>query len=229
MKLSEYNKLTITTSCMNRNDMLIQTVPTWLSFPVKEIIIVDWNSTTPVIETLKENNITDPRIRIIRIDDQQYYRHSLARNLKVEMVETEWVLSVDADVKIYPSFFDNMFMLNGKTYYCLPLKGEMDSRFGTTMFRKKDYIDIGGCNTEMDGWGYEDLDLADRMIASGCHHLTFHKDCLFHIPHDDNRRIENCEVKNKWQSNSNNMYLGSKKTKLEWKNYNGIYTTQNFS
>src|SRR5574343_162576 len=120
MKLSEFNKLTITTSCMNRNDMLIQTVPTWLSFPVKEVIIIDWNSSTPVIETLKQNNITDPRLKIIRVDNQQYYRHSLARNLKVEMVETEWVLSVDADVKIYPSFFDNMFMLNGKKYYCLP-------------------------------------------------------------------------------------------------------------
>lgn len=223
MKNSEFDKLTITTSCMNRNDMLIQTVPTWLEFPVKEIIIVDWNSSVPVIDTLKQNCIDDKRIKVVRVDNQEFYRHSIARNLKVEVVNTEWVLSVDADVKIYKSFFDNVFLLHGKKYYCLPLKGEIDSRFGTTMFRKQDYIEIGGCNTEMDGWGYEDLDLADRMISSGCQHITFNKDCLFHIPHSDDRRIENCKVKNKWESNSINMYIGSKKVGIEWKCFDGRY------
>ena len=110
MKDSEFEKLTITTSCMNRNDMLVQTVPTWLEFPVKEIIIVDWNSSVPVYDTLKQNNITDKRIKIVRVVDQKYYRHSLARNLKVELVNTEWVLSVDADVKVFKSFFDNVVL-----------------------------------------------------------------------------------------------------------------------
>ena len=67
MKNSEFEKLTIATSCMNRNDMLIETVPTWLKFPVKEIIIVDWSSTVSVKTTLEENHIIDERIRIISV------------------------------------------------------------------------------------------------------------------------------------------------------------------
>ena len=226
MKTTEFEKLTISTSCMNRNDMLVQTVPTWLKFPVKEILIVDWNSNEKVSDTLKNHNIRDERIRIVRVDNELFYQHSLARNLKIKEVETEWVLSVDADVKIFNSFFDNIYVLNGRKYYCLPLAGEMDSRFGTTLFRKMDYIAIGGCNTNMKGWGYEDLDLADRMIRSGCKHLTFNKDCLFHIQHDDIRRTENCEVKNKWESNSKNMYIGSKEDVLDFVSYNGNFKVE---
>jgi len=223
MKNSEFEKLTIATSCMNRNDMLIKTVPTWLKFPVKEIIIVDWSSTIPVKTTLEENNINDERIRIISVPNQSHYHHSKARNLKVFCCNTEWVLSIDADVKINDNFFDNIYFLSGKKLYSLNLDGGVDSRFGTTMFRKKDYIDVGGCNTKMIGWGYEDLDLAIRMLKNDVIHIAFDKELLYHIPHDDTRRTENTEFKNKWESNSNNSYIATRNEQVNWEPFDFHY------
>lgn len=223
MKNSEFEKLTIATSCMNRNDMLIETVPTWLKFPVKEIIIVDWSSTIAVKTTLEENNINDERIRIISVPNQIHYHHSKARNLKVFCCNTEWVLSIDADVKIKENFFDSIYFLSGKKLYSLNLDGGVDSRFGTTMFRKKDYIDIGGCNTKMVGWGYEDLDLAIRMLKNDVVHIAFDKELLYHIPHDDTRRTENTEFKNKWESNSNNSYIATRNEQIIWEKFDFPY------
>ena len=223
MKNPEFEKITIATSCMNRNDMLIETVPTWLKFPVKEIIIVDWSSTIPVKTTLEENNINDERIRIITVPNQNHYHHSKARNLKVFCCNTEWVLSIDADVKINDNFFDNIYFLSGKKLYSLNLDGGVDSRFGTTMFRKKDYIDIGGCNTKMVGWGYEDLDLAIRMLKNDVVHIAFDKEHLYHIPHDDTRRTENTKFQNKWESNSNNSYIATRNEQVNWEPFDFQY------
>lgn len=223
MKNTEFEKLTISTSCMNRNDMLVQTLPSWLKFPVKEIVIVDWSSTVPVKTTLEDNNITDERIRIIRVPNQKHYHHSKARNLKVYCCNTEWVLSIDADVKINDNFFDNIYFLSGKKLYSLNLDGGVDSRFGTTMFRKKDYIDIGGCNTKMVGWGYEDLDLAIRMIKNDVIHVSFDKELLYHIPHDDIRRTENTQFNSKWESNSNNSYIATRNQQVTWEPFDFPY------
>ena len=220
MLYNEYSKISICTSCMDRNDMLIQTIPSWLKIPVKEIIIVDWSSKKPVIETLEENNIYDNRITIARVNDKKYYEHSLARNLKVFLCKTEWVLSVDSDVKIFESFFEEIYKLTGKKLYCLPFDSINNSCFGTTLFRKIDYTNVGGCNTKMKGWGYEDMDLNQRLVESGCVHIKLNPNNLYHIPHDDSRRVENCLLKNKWESNSLNMYHGSKPFDNIWKEPN---------
>ena len=72
----------------------------------------------------------------------------------------------------------------------------------------------------MKGWGYEDMDLNKRLVKSGCVHIKLNPNNLYHIPHDDNRRVENCLLKNKWESNSLNMYLGSKPFDNIWKEPN---------
>lgn len=218
MLYEEFSKISICTTCMDRNDMIIQTIPSWLKLPVVEIVIVDWSSKKPVIETLEENNIKDKRISIARVNDKKYYEHSLARNLKVFLCNTEWVLSVDSDVKIFESLFEGIYKLNGKKLYCLPFNSLNNSCFGTTIFRKKDYMNIGGCNTNMTGWGYEDMDLNQRLIDSGCEHIKLNQKDMYHIPHNDNRRVENCLIKNKWESNSLNMYKCSKPFDNVWKN-----------
>ena len=223
MLYTEYSKISIATSCMDRNDMLIQTLPTWLLHPVKEIIIVDWSSKKPIVETLKENNINDNRITVIRVKDKIYYEHSLARNLKISLCNTEWVFSVDSDVKIYENFFEEIYKLTGRKLYCLPFNSVVDSRFGSTLFRKEDYINVGGCNTKMTGWGYEDMDLNQRLLDSGCTHIKFNPKSLYHIPHDDTRRVENCLSKNKWISNSNNMYIGAKYPIVKWETPNVVF------
>ena len=72
----------------------------------------------------------------------------------------------------------------------------------------------------MIGWGYEDMDLNQRLVESGCIHIKLNPNNLHHIPHDDKRRVENCLLKNKWESNSLNMYQGSKPFDNIWKEPN---------
>lgn len=205
--------------------MIAKTIYNWLSFPVKAILIVDWNSHQPVKETLQQLHITDKRITIARVHDQPTYHHSNARNLKTFLTDTEWVLSVDADVTIKPDFFSRIHKLQGKKLYCLPLTTS-DPRFGTTMYRRQDFIDIGGCNPDMQGWGFEDLDLNQRLIQYGCQHIQTNIEHLFHYDHDDSRRTEFTNQKNKWKSNSDNMFVASQTKVVSWKDPDVNYTIE---
>ena len=96
MLYTEYSKISISTSCMDRNDMLIQTLPTWLLHPVKEIIIVDWSSKKPIVETLKENNVNYPRAKDSWasdfIESSPSYRQTTTPSV-CSVVPTEIILS----------------------------------------------------------------------------------------------------------------------------------------
>ena len=52
MKKSQQG-ISIVTACMNREDFLVQALPSWLQIEeVNEVVIVDWSSKKPVIESL---------------------------------------------------------------------------------------------------------------------------------------------------------------------------------
>ena len=63
------------------------------------------------------------------------------------------------------------------------------------MIFKEDYIKVNGCDSDFEGWGYEDSDLAIRLIHAGLSvksgrfaTATFH---LFHQENDRSKEQDN--------------------------------------
>jgi uncharacterized protein YodC (DUF2158 family) len=110
-------------ACKNRYDALRVSLNSWLAFnEIKEIIIVDWSSDTPI------NSLTklDKRIKVVRVNDEKYFNQPQPLNLAASIATGDYILKLDCDYIINPyfSFFEayaidqNSFVCGQDSYEC---------------------------------------------------------------------------------------------------------------
>jgi len=89
-------------ACKNRYNALRISLSSWLAFDeIKEIIIVDWNSDDPL------NHLTklDERIKIVRVEDKEYFNQPQPLNLAASLATGDYILKVDTDY-IFNTYFN---------------------------------------------------------------------------------------------------------------------------
>jgi FkbM family methyltransferase len=97
-------KISLITACKNRVDALKISLMSWLNFEeIHEIIITDWNSDDPI------NYLTeiDPRIKVIRVSDKQYFNQPNPLNLAAKIATGDYIIKVDAD-HIFNSYYNGI-------------------------------------------------------------------------------------------------------------------------
>lgn len=166
----------IVTACMDRNDLLVRVLPSWLALEgVGEVVIVDWSSKESVQKALAEEYAErgglDPRIRVVTVPSQERWVLSYALNLGVDHMRSRRVLKLDCDTIARPglvsrhpdaphAFYTGSWQ-QARTENELHLNGIM-------LVRRQDYLDVGGFNEHVVTYGYDDTDLYLRLEA----HLT---------------------------------------------------------
>ena len=186
---SMLNTVSLCTTCMDWNKFLIQVLPTWTHFSFKEIIIVDWNSMTPVIESLRNLNVSAD-IKVIRVDYKKYFNLGMARNVGARICSGDYILFIDSDMKLHKNFIDQL-KLDHMIFYRGHWKIIGYSTNGTSMISKKIFNKVNGYSEYMEFWGAEDDDIYKRLIQSGLKELIFNKKSLEHIEHSDELRLKN--------------------------------------
>lgn len=190
-------KIAVTTGCMNRMDPLAKSLPTWLALPeANHVVVVDWSSAWPLRHP-------DPRVLVVRVSGQKYWRNSWCHNLEMEVARElgcELSLRVDADVTVGKDFFAKHPARDGVFYavncHEVPPKLEhKKSLCGTVYARVSDLLAVNGYNERLCQYGYEDEDLYKRLEASGLAWKRCDLDTLEHIPHSDASRVENVDTK----------------------------------
>ena len=97
-------KIGIVTACMNRENMLNVSLQSWLNFEeISEIIIVDWSSKN----SLKKLETIDERIKVIRVEEKEYFNIGKAFNIGFKNATAEKILKMDVDYILNPYF--NLF------------------------------------------------------------------------------------------------------------------------
>lgn len=133
--------VSISTTIMNRLWLLKQALPTWTKFPFKMIYILNWNSddTEELHEYVKSFN--DSRIVVEDVTGKRtsYFRASISRNMAadrcLELSKPEFLLMIDADVKLNESFGqlelykDIMYFSKWSKYLIHPEWEDNDSTF----------------------------------------------------------------------------------------------------
>lgn len=202
---------------MNRQHVLNTTIHSWLHFDeVSEIVVVDWSSTQPI----KLDHIKDPRIKIIRVNNEKWFHLGRAFNHAIKHSTYDCVLKMDVDYMLNTT--ENFFKANRLTPGMF-LTG--DHRIGTVadrhgflrplnglLYTQKSYLNsISGYNEKLAGYGYDDCDLYNRLQQSGMvHEFIDNKNCcVFHVPHGDEYRSSNYENKNIVWTSRNNFYIAS--------------------
>lgn len=97
-------KIGIVTACMNRKNMLNVSLQSWLNFEeISEIIIVDWSSKN----SLKKLETIDERIKVIRVEEKEYFNIGEAFNIGFKNATADKILKMDVDYILNPYF--NLF------------------------------------------------------------------------------------------------------------------------
>lgn len=184
--------VSLVTCCMNREENLIRALNSWVKCPdVSEIIIVDWSSDRPVREALAEAGLNDPRIRVVRVENEPRWILTYAFNVGFRVAAYERILKVDADIVLDPQFFDqnplkpNHFIA-GNWRKAAKNQAHVNGFF---YLFKKDLAAIAGFNEYITTYGWDDDDIYDRLERHGVTRSDVDIKTIYHLPHSDEERV----------------------------------------
>lgn len=189
-------RVVVTTGSMNRLLPLRRALPTWLALPeVDEVIIVDWGSSPPLSQALRD--FTDPRLRIVRVTDQRHWQNAKCHNLEIRLAgPASLLLRIDNDTLVRKDFFERhphhengFYAVNWRT-----VPPEIDDKrnlSGTLLVSPRSLMRVGGYNERLTLYGREDDDLYARLTIEGFRWREMDLATLEHIPHSDKARLEN--------------------------------------
>lgn len=196
------NNVSIICACKNRYEPLKISLTSWLNYDqVKEIIIVDWNSSSPL------NHLTnlDRRIKIVRVLNEQYFNQPQPLNLAASLSTQEFLLKLDTDYILNPyyKFFDT-YNLDENNFVYGPTNIEDKTIENSPYFkylrgllyvRREQFNKVGGYNENLGKYyAWEDDELVSRLHLYGLKSESLnYNHTVFHIPHPDKKRFENFE------------------------------------
>jgi hypothetical protein len=206
----------ITSTCMNRNDFLLKSLPSWLRMNVP-VVIVDWSSTPALRDALK-NHLE--KITLVEVPGKEFYNSSRAKNLAFRIARSRFpnarhILNLDCDVIVNePAYFlqradgsEDCYYRGWKQYpgwgvskllrYASALTGREFSNMGLigSFMMPASILDkVNGYDERMNGYGIFDSDLYERVGAlGGIREKRIPRKVLHHQPHGD--RVSNYSVK----------------------------------
>ena len=209
--------VSIVCACMNRSKPLKACIGSWLlDKRINEILIVDWSSSPK----LKLDNL-DSRIRIVRVDGEKYFNLGKAYNFGIKLAKSSKIIKMDTDYFINP-YYDliGQLPLPKSTFYTGNwMLHEYDGDMGFFRYtngwlyiEKKDFLSVGGYREDLEGYGFDDSDLYQRLIQNGFSRGTLNLNLIpfiFHVPHNHESRVENYENKNLSETEQKNRILCS--------------------
>ena len=83
--------------------------------------------------------------------------------------------------------------------------------WGTTVCTAEDFLDIGGYDEVIQGWGKDDEDFYARLIMAGVRHAGFPGEMVQAVTHSDTERVAHYDEKDHWLNASiNHVYCRAK-------------------
>ena len=179
--------ISIFTAIKNRKETFEETIKTWVNLDkVDEIIIVDWDSEesiAPVIEKYQNG-----KIFLATVKNQPRWILSFAYNLAASLTSRTRILKMDADVKLSTDFFQHHPLHPGIFYtgnWKIARNENERHLHGTCFIWREDFFAVNGYNEFIKSYGWDDIDLYDRLEGLPLKRLDLNLDDLYHIPHEN--------------------------------------------
>jgi glycosyltransferase involved in cell wall biosynthesis len=199
----ERPRVSLCITCMGRLHHLRRTLPQVIAdnrdYPDLEIVLLDYNSRDGLgdwlLRHLEEHLATGLLIHY-RTPQPTHYRSAHAKNMALRLASGSILCNLDADNftgRGFASFLAEEVkpdivlvgcrLVEGQPH---PLKDEGCS--GRVAFTRETFLDTGGFDETLVGWGYDDLDLYQRLRTLGFRLRQIPHRFLQCIPHDDEER-----------------------------------------
>lgn len=188
----------IFTACMNRNANLEKALPSWLEANPDEIVIVDWNSKTPVKEIVDRFN-SSGKIRLITVDNVDSWILTRSFNLAARYTTYNKILKVDCDTILTENFFSSHDLSSGEVYYAGDWRKARNNNEkytnGIVYMLRESFFGIGGYGEDLTTYGWDDCGLYDRLSKKQ-KRLCLELDTIGHIEHSNEERTINQKLTN---------------------------------
>lgn len=194
------DKISFCITCMNRLHHIQQTLPK--NFEDNnlddrvEFVLLDYNSSDGLERWIKEymtEYIDCGILSFYRTLTPKLYHRSHSRNIAFRLAKGNIVCNLDADNFLGNGFAAEMlneFSINNNIFHTSDLTST--DAYGRIVLLKKDFIEIGGYNEDLEGYGHEDVDLFHRLVKKGVRQKIFHDRNYYNaISHSKEERISN--------------------------------------
>jgi glycosyltransferase involved in cell wall biosynthesis len=202
--------ISVVAAVMNRTDRVQRCLASWCGHEkVEEFVLVDWCSNPPVSidPGVSEALLDNPKARLVEITGREYFNLPGAYNAAIKEAKGPKILKVDIDYVLEdPALVGHLdgLDLSGRFYTGQRWHFVF---WGLFLFDKSMFIESGGYNESLEGWGNDDVDIYERMGKIGAKHMLDKslKWSVHHIPHGDELRTANYREKNKKISAAQNI------------------------
>ncbi|WMJ75341.1 glycosyltransferase family A protein [Cytophagaceae bacterium ABcell3] len=192
------------TISMNRLHHLKKTLPANIKdnneYNNLEFVILDYNSDDGMEEWVKNElgtYLDSGKVKFFRTEEPEFFNRSHSRNMAVNLCSGELICNVDADNftgQGFASFLNAEFNKDSNIVVNSNFHGEYmpyKDAFGRFGAWRSDFHKVGGYDESMTSYGYEDIDLYERLVMMGRKEVKIKNfDFLRSISHGNEDRLE---------------------------------------
>jgi glycosyltransferase involved in cell wall biosynthesis len=192
--------ITFVTTCRGRLPHLRETLPTLVGQPDSAVVVVDYSCPDGSGDWVEASF---PQVEVVRSASNPLFELTRARNLGAASVRSPWICFIDADTRVDASFGERLRPLLAPGYFYRAEPRTPDI-WGTTVCATEDFLDIGGYDEVIQGWGRDDEDFYARLIMAGVRSAGFPGELIEALEHSDTERVEHYDIKDRWLNSSIN-------------------------
>ena len=196
------HKISFCTVCMNRLEPLRKTLPKNikdnLSYGNLEFVVLNYNSKDDLdnwIEKEMSDYLTSGVLKYIKTSSPKYFLRSHSKNVVSKEATGEIICNVDADNYIgkgFAQYVNNCFLKRKNIFLATDRASVRKDCLGRICLKKKDFETITGYDESMENYGFEDLDLKNRLILLGRQVINISDGKFLNaISHSDDTRLQN--------------------------------------
>jgi len=192
-------KISFCTVVKNRLHHLKETLPKNITdnsdCDALQFVVLDYNSTDGLEQWMQENmrgHISSGKLIYYRTNEPQYFKRSHSRNMAFTLADGKFICNLDADNfagKGFASFLITSFEHDENIFLSARGNTKQPDLLGRICCRKSDFFSIGGYDEAMEGYGFEDFDLINRLNLFGLKKVVIDEMYLDAIAHSDKERI----------------------------------------
>lgn len=213
------SKICFITTCKGRLSALKQSLPTMVSQPDSEVVVVDYSCPENTGAWVKEHF---PQCRVVAVPHQAEFHLSRARNLGFEealKTDADWICFNDADVGLAPHFSQVARELFKQYQFLIyPSQSHMA---GLLVLSKKDFAASQRYDENIRGYGREASDMRLALFFQGLRFTFLPKEVAWSMEHADEDRTRFYKDKDLQRSNRRNSNLLWRKIK-RWEAQTGL-------
>jgi hypothetical protein len=184
------DKLTVVTCSMDREIYLAKQVSATKNLKnLHKHLIINWSSANELNPELLEVN---PKVEIVNVKNEDSWWLSRAYNFGFSLVETSYLMKLDADTIIDELKF-NSISFNDFDHIVF---SQENQGYGNFLIKKTLLEEVNGFNEFIWGWGYDDIDLYKRLIdlPNYNHNKSFFDGTMINVlDHENLDRFKNSQ------------------------------------